>query len=391
MIIGTDKGTWLRRAGIAVAVCLLAVGTASQVAAQEAPKPDAKPADATPPAPDPDKVTLNFFKGTEIGGLVDGYYDYFSTKTDGLYRNFDTKHNAFTLNMAELWIAKTPAADSPVGYKVRLNYGPAASNIIAFNEPGGPLVNVEEAYGSFLAGKTQVDFGKFVTNAGAEVIEAKDNWNYSRSLLFALAIPYYHAGVRMTYTANDKVSFMAGLVNGWNNVQENNSGKTFMASVTLKPNANFSFIENYIVGPETADNATTRNLSDTVATWTPGGSKLSFMGNLDVGADGGANWWGYALYAKLQAAPKFAIVPRYEYYNDADGFTTGITAPIGSGQNLREFTTTLEFKGADNLLFRIEYRSDWSDHNVFINSDKTTGSNQQSISFGLLYSFSSKS
>ena len=28
------------------------------------------------------------------------------------------------------------------------------------------------------------------------MIEAKDNWNYSRSLLFALAIPFYHVGVR---------------------------------------------------------------------------------------------------------------------------------------------------------------------------------------------------
>jgi hypothetical protein len=29
-----------------------------------------------------------------------------------------------------------------------------------------------------------------VTPLGAEMIETKDNWNYSRSLLFALAIPY---------------------------------------------------------------------------------------------------------------------------------------------------------------------------------------------------------
>jgi hypothetical protein len=374
MIIGNHQRTWLGRVAIGLAACLLSVGTATQAAAQ----------DPAPAAPDPDKVTLNFFKGTEIGGLVDGYYDYFSTKTDGLYRNFDTKHNAFTLNMAELWVAKTPAADSPVGYKIRLNYGPAASNLIAFAEPGGPLVNVEEAYGSFLTGKTQIDFGKFVTNAGAEVIEAKDNWNYSRSLLFALAIPYYHAGVRMTYNANDKVSFMAGLVNGWNNVQENNSGKTFMASVTLKPTGSFTFIENYMVGPETPDNATTRNLSDTVLTYTVG-PKLSLMGNVDFGADGGANWQGYAGYLKYQAAPKVAIVPRYEFYNDTDGFSTG------TPQNLREFTTTLEFKGADNLLFRIEYRGDWSDHSVFTTDTGSAKSNQQSISFGLLYSFSSKS
>jgi Putative beta-barrel porin-2, OmpL-like. bbp2 len=27
---------------------------------------------------------------------------------------------------------------------------------------------------------------------GNEVIETKDNWNYGRSLLFTLAVPYYH-------------------------------------------------------------------------------------------------------------------------------------------------------------------------------------------------------
>jgi len=43
---------------------------------------------------------------------------------------------------------------------------------------------------------TEVDFGEFVTSAGAEVIEANSNWNYSRSLLFALATPYYHSGFR---------------------------------------------------------------------------------------------------------------------------------------------------------------------------------------------------
>ena len=31
--------------------------------------------DPAAPPPDPDKVTLNFFKNTEIGGLVDGYYE----------------------------------------------------------------------------------------------------------------------------------------------------------------------------------------------------------------------------------------------------------------------------------------------------------------------------
>ena len=46
---------------------------------------------------------------------------------------------------------------------------------------------IEQAFLSMKPPKAkgfELDFGKFVTSAGAEVIEAKDNWNYSRSLLF---------------------------------------------------------------------------------------------------------------------------------------------------------------------------------------------------------------
>ena len=71
-------------------------------------------------APDPDKVTLNFFKGTEVGGLVDGYYLWNSTKTGPSFHAFDVSHNSFTLSMAEVWLAKAPASDSPIGYKVKL-------------------------------------------------------------------------------------------------------------------------------------------------------------------------------------------------------------------------------------------------------------------------------
>src|SRR5712691_6051882 len=108
MITGTLRRTWLQTAAIGMAACLLCIGTATQAAAQA---PGGDPGQATPAAPDPDKVTLNFFKGTEIGGLVDTYYDWYGNKTDGALRNFDVKHNMFGLPMAEVWLAKAPAAD----------------------------------------------------------------------------------------------------------------------------------------------------------------------------------------------------------------------------------------------------------------------------------------
>ena len=107
-------------------------------------------------------------------------------------------------------LGKADHRDSRGGFRLDFDAGDTADMVNAF-EPGGTdfLNYVQQAYACFLApvgnGLT-IDFGKFVTPAGAEVIENKDNLNYSRGLLFALAIPYYHMGVRLGYAINDKVS-----------------------------------------------------------------------------------------------------------------------------------------------------------------------------------------
>jgi hypothetical protein len=344
----------------------------------------------TPPAaPAPPQPSI------ELGGLVDVYYDYYSTKHtgDATFRNFDTKHNQFALSMAQVWLAKAPTADSRIGFKFKMNYGPAGHNYIHFAEQDKEAYqNVQEAYISYLApaGKgLQIDAGVFVTPAGAEVIEAKDNMNYSRGLLFSLAIPYYHSGVRFSYAPSDKVSFMAGITNGWSNIGENNSGKTILGSVTFKPNAKVSIVENYIFGPEQAGNSDDyRHLSDTIVSIaaTP---KVTFTANYDyakesIGNGTSVKWHGLAAYLKFQATPTVAFSPRFEWYNDVDGFTTG------TAQKLKEITGTLEVKAADNLLWRIELRRDMSDQKPFLDDKGVPTGNQTSIGFGLLYSFSSK-
>ncbi len=104
---------------------------------------------------------------------------------------------------------------------------------------------------------------------GPKSSKPKDDWNYSRSLLFQNAVPFYHVGVRMTYAASDKVTLLSGLINGWNNAVENNTGKTVMGSIILKPTGSFSVVENYIGGPEgEPGNDDWRHLSDTVVSYT---------------------------------------------------------------------------------------------------------------------------
>src|SRR5215471_14604840 len=374
--------TLLLRLGL-LALCL----AVPQLARAQEP---AKPADP----PDPDKVTLNFFRNTEIGGLVDGYWQYNSNKVPPSYQAFDVLYNSFDVSMAEFWVAKTPTADSRIGYKIRTTFGSAADIMASASGQflkESPYKNIEEAYGSYLApvGKgLQIDVGKFVTNAGAEVIEAKDDFNYSRSLLFQLAIPLYHAGVRLTYSPSDKFTLMGGVINGWNDVHDNNTGKSLMGSITYKPTGSLSLIENYISGPEQPnDNSDWRQLSDTVLSYTVN-PQLTLMANYDYGHDtvsgSAVHWQGIAGYLKYQANKYVAVVPRVEYYNDANGFSTGIV------QNLTDATVTLEIKPADNFMWRIEYRGDFSNKSPFINNDLAAKSNQQQIMFGFLFNFSSK-
>jgi putative OmpL-like beta-barrel porin-2 len=221
------------------------------------------------------------------------------------------------------------------------------------------------------------------------VIENKDNFNYSRGLLFALAIPYYHMGARIGYAVNDKVSLTGFLVNGWNDVKDNNKAKTVGGSLTLKPSGKATIIANYLVGNEQADDADggTRNLFDLVVNYaaTP---KLTVLGNFDYGHDkvtgDGVDWSGVAIGVKYQASDKWAFSPRYEYFADSDGFATG------TDQDLQEITLTGEYKAPAGLLARVEFRTDFSDQKFFVKDSGSLSKTQPTLTFALIYAFSNK-
>ena len=105
---------------------------------------------------------------------------------------------------------------------------------------------------------------------------------------------------------------------------------------------------------------------------------------LDVRVRVGVTWQGIALYAKLQPNAWFALVPRYEFLDDSDGFMTG------ASQNLNEFTLTAEFKHKDGVLMRVEYRTDMADADYFLKNTDTMVKHQNVFTVGWVYAFSSK-
>ena len=224
----------------------------------------------------------------------------------------------------------------------------------------------------------QWDAGKFVTPMGAEVIESQDNWNYTRSVLFGYAIPFYHTGVRATITAAPKVILGAQLVNGWNNTSEINGNKTVHLSLTLKPNDKFTWIVNDMFGKETPGSNDVRNLFDTTLTLTAT-PQLSLMANVDYGKEADTKWWGIAGYAKYQANPNWALVGRYEYLDDTKGgFMT-------FGTKAQTVTITSDHMIAGGLRTRFEYRTDFADEAIFAKSDGSTKKSQTTLTVGLVY------
>jgi hypothetical protein len=327
---------------------------------------------------------------------LQGGYTYNFVDPDSGYneqRLFDKKANAFVFDLAQIQLAKDPAVGG-VGYKVKTSYGETAKSIHAagLGNPGDAF-DLTEAYVDYVArlgSGLKVRLGKFATFLGAEVIEAKDNFNYSRSFLYNFATPFTHTGVMAGYKFSEAFTANLYLVQGWDVWTDNNKGKSAGASFVVSPVDPVQLTFNFMYGPEQANNTSNnRFLFDWIGAF-KATKKLTFLANVDYGQEendphnGGNNskWYGVAGYAKYDFTEFFSTVIRAEYFNDKNGVRTGIA------QELKEITLTAEFKIAKGLLLRPEYRHDWSDQNGFDSQHVTFNKKtQDTLALGVMYTW----
>jgi len=340
------------------------------------PAPAPAPAAASAPAPAAPSAFTHF--GTDFSFLFDGYVDKnFNNPPSGVnqLQNFDFRANMAHVNMGKITIDHGPA---PVGFHLDVGFGQSFDWIHSTDRAPEAFKYFEQAYVSFKPKSwkgVEVDVGEFVTSAGAEVIETNQNWNYSRSLLFALAIPYYHFGVRTSFPVGPHFTGGFQVVQGWNNIYDNNSGKTFGFNGAYAWKK-VTWTNVYYVGPEKSHtNKGIRNLYDTTVLVNQT-DKLSYYLNFDYGHEAGAfgtpsaKWGGVAGAMRYQVGKKTAFASRVEYFKDPDGFSTGVN------QALKELTLTGEYKMSSWLMARAEFRNDWSDQPYF-NKEHSLGSKTQ--------------
>lgn len=322
----------------------------------------------------------------KIGGEVNvSYVAGFDSDTQELFgRVFDAQGDQFTLHQAELWIERSSTPESPFGFSIDVVAGDDAELIHAAGlGDSSDSFDLTQAYLSYQVPGVdglQLQAGKFVTLHGAELIRRSGNFHASRSFLFGFAIPFTHTGVLATYEASTAVTVTGGIVNGWDNADDNNDDKSVHAMVGLSPTESFSLTIGGTYGAEQEDSSAKRSLIDVIATFTPT-DRLTLMLNYDIGEEEeivfdpsagrlvDANWDGLAGYIAYEVNDVVSIGARAEYFSDDEGVRFGFSDPVTGGPaelELWEATFTARFKLHDDLAVSLEFRHDEASDNRLV-------------------------
>jgi hypothetical protein len=283
----------------------------------------AMPAAAQTPADTAVRIT--------VGGFVDGYYAWDTGRPGTMDRSFaggalfttqPARHNEFNVNLVFIELK----AD---GARVRGRIALQAGTSVQSNYSGEPAQgqvsapslsrHIQEAVaGAKLGRNLWVDGGIFFSHMGMESWISRDNPTYTRSLV-AECSPYYQSGVKFTWTPSGAVTAQLDIVNGWQNISENNTGKGVGARIdwTAAEGVTLSYYNVF------SDEAGSQ-----LRTFNGAGAKVvrgawTLMGQADAGsqahtASSTSSWYGVMALARRQVTPTVAIVGRVERFVDDD-------------------------------------------------------------------------
>ena len=201
--------------------------------------------------------------GFQVSGATDvSYTQNFNNPNTNInqLRIFDVQANSFVANVFQLMVerpASEGSAADRAGFRARVNFGAQSrfSRARTNYQPGqdNSELDFQEVYGEYLVpvgNGLKIQAGKINTLIGLEVINSWENPNFSRSFTFGLSQAFTTTGIRFTYPFASWATATIGLINGWDNIEDNNRGKSFEYLMAFTPDPMFgiSFYGSY--GPE---------------------------------------------------------------------------------------------------------------------------------------------
>lgn len=333
------------------------------------------PAPAAPTAPVP-AAPSGLSPKLSIGGYIETAYTYaFEKPSNGIlnYRGFDNRHNTFTIQNVVL---DATGSIGDFSARIALQVGQTPNTYYLF-EPrqagadGAPAAtpeafrHVQQAILTWKAPVLRgldVSAGIFLSPIGFEVLQAKDDWNYSRSNLF-FGLPYYHTGIRASLPVTDRLTLTTMICNGWNSVVDNNDDKSLITQATYTIPDRLQISALYLGGAERSKGAAEgRPWRHTFDLWAQvdATSWLSFAAHGDAGLErnqfGVSSWGAFALYARAKALDWLSFAGRFDRF--AEHVPTNASPIFFPASWVSSGTLTAEVRPIDHLTARVEYRHD---------------------------------
>lgn len=314
-------------------------------------------------------------------GFLDTFYAYDSNRPHGNKRAFTTqaaRHNQPTVNLA--YLGATYQSENYRG-RLALQAGESVNQNTILEPDGGRSWgdagprNIQEAYvGARLSPLTWLDGGIYLGHIGAESWISKDNWTYTRALNLDY-VPYYSAGLRLTHELNEKESFQFHLMNGWQNMSENNQAKSvgfqFVHTFTekLKLTYNNFFGDEKLV----SNKSRFRAYHNFILRWLYS-EKWQFLAALDFGHQSQQQKHGVdALFAATFTVRRVlnenqSLAFRAETYQDSH--ETTVITPQRKGFEVYGASVNFDQKIAQTILWRTEAKGLQSQHPLYPSQKK---------------------
>lgn len=327
---------------------------------------------------DTTKPSINF------SGYIETYYSYDlgqpANHTRPGYMYSFNRHNEVNLNLGFL-----KAVYEKGNVKANLAFMTGTYSNANLASESGVLKNIFEANMSVKLSKTKkivLEAGILPSHIGFESAVGKDCWNLTRSIL-ADNTPYYESGAKVSYTSKNDKWFLSGLIlNGWQRMQRVNGNNTpaFGHQITFKPNSKITLNSSSFIGSDVPDsNRMMRYFHNFYGQFLLT-NKLGFTAGFDSGmqqkSKGSSSyniWYSPVIIARYSPTSKINIAARGEYYSDKNQVI--ISTGTLNGFQTYGYSVNVDYKLAENAVWRIEGRGFSSKDKIFTSGNKMENSN----------------
>lgn len=237
-------------------------------------------------------------------------------------------------------------------------------------------VAMPQAYAEVAYNNVSVKVGRFYTIIGYESVMAPENFFYSHAYAMQYGQPFTHSGALATWEANEQLTVMAGVVNGWNRFDGVEDVFGFLGGFSYTPcherySVSFTFIADHEANPAIPAVRDERTMYSLVFKYNVS-DDLEYVFQHDAGYhDGGgpvanrdAEWYGINQYLFYTVNDCWKLGARFEWFRDDDGarvtgVRTGNPYAGGSAGDFYEVSLGVNWSPCSNVRVRPELRWDW--------------------------------